>query len=103
MVGPGAQWVAGCVGHRAGMDPRGKREILNLIFTIPKCLKYKVKGKDHNSQTQLYFYSILIGLYYSITGYMFRLLFESSSGPVFLDLCLEGLKMTRIGVETCSP
>jgi len=23
---------------------------LNLTFTIPKCLKYKIKGKDHNSK-----------------------------------------------------
>jgi len=45
----------------------------NLPFTNPKCLKYKIKGKDHNIQTQLYFYSILI-IYYSIMGYMFRLL-----------------------------
>jgi len=32
----------------------------------------KVKGKDYNSQTQRYLYSILI-IYYSIMGYMFRL------------------------------
>jgi len=31
----------------------------------------KIKGKDHNSQTQQYFYSILIK-YYSIMGYIFR-------------------------------
>ena len=34
-------------------------KILNYTFTIPKCLKYKIKGKDHNSQTQRYFCSIL--------------------------------------------
>ena len=89
MEGPGAQWVADCVGHRAGMDLWEKRDILNLIFTIPKCLNYKIKGKDHMSQTQRYFYSIIIALYYSIIGYMFRHLFESSSGPVCLDMCLE--------------
>ena len=33
----------------------------------------KIKGKGHNSQTQQYFYSVLI-IYYSIMGYMFRLL-----------------------------
>jgi len=27
---------------------------LNLTFTIPKCMKFKIKGKDHNSQTQQY-------------------------------------------------
>ena len=31
------------------------------------------KGKDHNSQTQQLFYSVL-KIYYSIMGYMFRLL-----------------------------
>jgi len=32
---------------------------LNLTFTIPKCLKYRNKGKDHNSQTQQYFLKFL--------------------------------------------
>jgi hypothetical protein len=53
---PGAQWVAGCLGHRARMDPWEKREILNFIFKIPKRLKYKIKGKNQNSETQQYFY-----------------------------------------------
>jgi len=34
---------------------------------------FKIKLKDHNSQTQLYFYCIIV-IYYSIMGYMFRLL-----------------------------
>ena len=50
-----------------------KQTLINLKFTIPKCLKYKIKGKDYNSQTQQYFYSILM-IYNSIMGYMFRLL-----------------------------
>jgi len=29
-------------------------KILNFTFTILKCLNFKVKGKDHNSQTQQY-------------------------------------------------
>jgi hypothetical protein len=56
---------------------------LNFTFTIPKCLKYNIKGKGHNSQTQQYVYSILI--YNSIMGYMFRLLLESSSGHQDID------------------
>jgi len=56
---------------------------LNLTFTIPKCLKYKMKGKDYISQTQQCLYSILI-IYYSIIGYMFRPI-ESSSGPQDVD------------------
>ena len=46
---------------------------LNLTFTILKCLKYSIKGKDHNNQTQQCFYSIL-KIYYNTMGYMFRLL-----------------------------
>jgi len=56
---------------------------LNFTFTIPKCLKYKIKVKDHNTQTQQHFCSILI--HYTIMGYMFRLLFESSSGLHYID------------------
>jgi len=123
--------------------------MLNFTFTIPNFLKYKIKAKDYNIQTQQYFYTgcptryrnrhffnnfttnedietkfvgdykhiplhfshnellfkfrcnIFIGvriitelsgsvasgthcsilLYYNIMGYMFRPLFESSSGP----------------------
>jgi len=35
------------------------RIAVNFTFTIPKCLKYKIKGKNHNSQIQKYFYGIL--------------------------------------------
>jgi len=53
-----------------------------IVVLMPKWT-YKIKGKDHNSQTQQHFYSIL--LYYSIMGYMFLFLFESSSGPQVKD------------------
>jgi len=33
--------------------------LLNLTFTVPKCLNYRNKGKDHNSQTQQYFVKFL--------------------------------------------
>jgi len=56
---------------------------LNFTFSIPKCLRYRIKGNDHNTQTRHYFYSILI--YYNTVGYMFRLLIESSSGPQDTD------------------
>jgi len=35
-------------------------KILNFTLIIPKCLKYEVKVKDHNSQTQQYFIAFLI-------------------------------------------
>jgi len=48
--------------------------IISTGLIIGLILMYlKIKGKGHNSQTQQYFYSVLI-IYYSIMGYMFRLL-----------------------------
>ena len=35
------------------------QDFLNVTFTIPKCLKYRNKGKGHNSQTQQYFIKFL--------------------------------------------
>jgi len=36
-----------------------RKSYLNLTFTIPKCLKYRNKGKDHNSQIQQHFIKFL--------------------------------------------
>ena len=46
--------------------------LLNLTFTVPKCLNYRNKGKDHNSQTQQYFVKFLKYIN-SNMDYMFRL------------------------------
>ena len=58
-------------------------------YTIPKCLKFKIEGKDHNSQTQQYFIVLLI--YYRIMGCMFQLPLESSSGPQDVDRDIQTL------------
>jgi len=42
------------------------------MFTIPKCLKYRNKGKNYNSQTQQYFIKFL-KYFNNNMGYMFRL------------------------------
>ena len=45
---------------------------LNFTCTIPKCLKYRNKGKDHDSQTQQCFIKFLKYISNNM-GYMFRL------------------------------
>jgi len=54
---------------------RRKRSPLNVTFTIPNCLKYINKGKDHNSKKQQYSINFLkyrliqkIGLSWSVNG-----------------------------------
>jgi len=42
-------WVTPNISQNRGIS------FLDLMFTIPKCLNYRNKGKDHNSQTQQYF------------------------------------------------
>jgi len=44
---------------------------LNFTFTIPKCMKCRNKGKDHDSQTQRYFIKFLKYISNNM-GYMFR-------------------------------
>ena len=56
-----------------GLCPvKGQKPSLNFKFTIPKGLKYRNKGKDHNSQTQQYFMKFLKYITNNM-GYMFQL------------------------------
>ena len=57
---------------------------LNLTFTIPKCLKYRNKGKDHNSQTWQYFIKFL------------------KYGPILLLICFKNF-IKYCCVDCCDP
>ena len=54
---------------------------LNLTFNVPKCLKYRNKGKDHNRQTQQYFIKFLkyIITLWAICFDAYRVIFRPSS------------------------
>jgi len=60
-------------------------DILNLTFTFPKCLKYRNKVKDHNSQTQKYFIKFLLLLIYSKNFIKYCCVWLLWSFPLFLE------------------